>query len=244
MKKISLVLVCCLSTVAQAEFRMLMPLEVKNNGRLPDGSIIFNGSNGPTTPVEPVEEGTDCMVDVAAGTYYLIQEATGESMIVKGINNQRISNGTKGKLADDSYAEYGMLIYELCMNGESPQPYVEPVEVWGNGECKYNTLGTAQARYWTEVNEVDSSSQHVFLNSYIGDYGYISFAESNMSFLNFGTLYNYGVQVKSNSKIVYNGATYYKGKFIRSTPNSYSYSMNGGPVWRSDTYYYEVCRSQ
>jgi hypothetical protein len=244
MKKISLVLVCCISTVAQAEYRMLMPLEVKNNGRLPDGSIIFNGANGPTTPVEPVEEGTDCMVDVAAGTYYLVQEAAGESMIVKGINNQRISNGTRGKLADDSYAYGGIHIYELCMNGEAPQPYVEPVEVWGNGECKYNTLGTAQARYWAEADDDSVSGQHVFLNSYIGDYGYLSYTSSNMSFLNFGTQYTYGIQVKSNSKVVYNGATYYKGKFIRSTPNSYSHSENGGQTSVSDMYYYEVCRTQ
>lgn len=241
MKKISLVLVCCLSTVAQAEYRMLMPLEVKNNGRLPDGSIIFNGS---ITPVDPVEEGSDCKVDIAAGTYYLLQEAVGESMIVKSINNQRISNGTRGKLADDSYASAGIHIYELCMNGQTPQPYVEPVDVWGDGECKYNTLGSAQSRFWTEADDSTVSGQRVFLSSYIGDYGFISYNASNMNFLNFGTPYNYGLQVKSNSKVVYNGATYYKGKFIRSTPGTYSHSENGGQTFVSDTYYYEVCRTQ
>jgi hypothetical protein len=246
MKNIGLVLVCCLSTVAQAEYRMLMPLEVKNNGRLPDGSIVFSGANGPTTPVEPVEEATDCTVDIAAGTYYLAQEEVGETLIIKAYNGQRISNGIKGKLLDGSFETYGLLVYELCMNGQLPQTYVEPAETWANGECKYNTLGEAPQRYWTEVNNGNTQGEKVFQNASLGGSGYVSFYDNpQMSFFNFGVLYNYGRKVNSNSRFVYNGYTYYKGKYIYSIVNGYSYSDNyGGSKFTSPIDYYEVCRTQ
>lgn len=245
MKKTFLLTICCLSIVSQAGYNMRMPLEVKNNGRLPNDSIIFKNGSTPTTPEEPVEEPTDCIVDVNAGTYYLIQEAAGESMTVKTINNQRLSNGTKGKLLDGSNEMYGIPVYEICMNGEEPQPYVEPAEIWANGECKYNTLGNAPARYWTEINNGNIEGEKVFRSSNIGTAGSIEFYGSELTFLNFGTSYSYGIQVKSNSQVVYNGYKYYKGKYIYSIPNGFSYSDNfGGPTFTSPIDYYEVCRTQ
>lgn len=118
MKRLSVLTICCFSMVAQAGFNMRVPLEIKENGRLPDGSIVFINSNNPTTPTIPEEEPSDCVADVMSGTYYYIQEASGESMIFKAFNGQRISNGTRGKLVDGSAETYGIPIYELCMNGQ------------------------------------------------------------------------------------------------------------------------------
>ena len=244
MKKLSVLTICCFSMATQAGFNMRMPLEIKENGSLPDGSIVFiNGSN-PTTPTTPDQENpTDCISDMAGGSYIINQIADGETYDTKMYHGTRVSNGVKGKLTDP-YPEYGMYVYEICMNGQTPKEYVEPVDDWANGECKYNTLGTAQSRFWTEANDDSVSGQHVFLNATIGDSGFFSSGSSGVQFLNFGSMYSYGLQVKSNSKAVYNGYTYYKGKLVRTTTNTYSHSENNGPVSVSDTYYYEVCRTK
>lgn len=246
MKRLSVLTICCFSMAAQAGFNMRVPLELKENGRLPDGSIVFINGTGPTTPTTPDEgEQSNCKGDLAGGTYYMVQTATGETLDTKIYNGSQISNGSKGKLYDSQYAEYGIYLYELCMNGQSPQPYTPPIaeEYWPDGSCKYNTLGSEQSRFWVEAKE-GGVGQDMFLNSSLGDYGYISFNSSNMSFLNFGNLYNYGRLVNSNSKIVYDGYTYYKGKYVRTSPAGYSYSENGGPTYTSDAYYYEVCRKK
>lgn len=246
MKRLSVLTICCFSMVAQAGFNMRVPLEIKENGRLPDGSIVFINSNNPTTPTIPEEEPSDCVADVMSGTYYYIQEASGESMIFKAFNGQRISNGTRGKLVDGSAETYGIPIYELCMNGQSPEPYVEPAETWANGECKYNTLGEAPQRYWTEINNANIQGEKAFQNASLGASGYISYYDNpNVNFVNFGVLYSYGRKVNSNSQFIYNGYKYYKGKYIYSISNGFSYSDNyGGPTFTSPVDYYEICRTQ
>jgi hypothetical protein len=245
MKRLSVLTICCFSMAAQAGFNMRVPLEIKENGRLPDGSIVFINSNNPNTPETPEEESSGCLVDIMAGTYYLIQEATGESVDFKLYNGERISNGTKGKLVDGSLEMYGTPVYEICMNGQTPQPYVEPVETWANGECKYNVI-EGPARYWTEVNNGNIVGEKVFQSAYLGSAGYVSFYDNpQISFFNFGTLYNYGRKVNSNSQLVYSGYKYYKGKYIYSRDNGFSYSDNyGGPTFTSPVDYYEICRTQ
>jgi len=58
-------------------------------------------------------------------------------------------------------------------------------------------------------------------------------------------LYNYGIKVNSNSQIIYNGYKYYKGKYIYSIENGYSYSDNySGISFTSPIDYYEICRTQ
>jgi hypothetical protein len=245
MKKISILAICCFSMAAQASFSVRMPLEINENGSLPDGSIVFTNGNTPTTPEIPAES-SGCQVDVMAGTYYLVQEEIGETLTIKSVNGQRISNGTKGKLLDDSLEKYGLLVYELCMNGESPQPYVKPDEIWGNGECKYSTLGDAPPRFWNEVNNANIPGESTFANASIGigNVFYVGSFNADVVYSNFGTLYDYGRKVNSNSQIIYNGYKYYKGKFIYSIPDAFHYIGDNGFSFKSPVYYYEVCRTQ
>lgn len=244
MKKLTVLTICCFSITAEAGFNMSKPLEVKESGRLPDGSIVFiNGTTTPTLPEE--EDSSDCLADIAAGTYYYVQESTGESMIVKNFSGQRISNGTKGKLVDGSLEMYGIPVYELCMNGQSPQPYVEPAETWANGECKYNTMGDAPQRYWKEINNANIQGEYAFYNASLGSSGFVGFNDDVVVYSNFGALYGYGRKVNSNSQIIYKGYKYYKGKLIYSEPNGYNYSDNySGVVFTSPMYIYEICRTQ
>lgn len=247
MKKTILIGVFCVNAISQAEFRILMPLEINNNGSLPDNSIIFKNINEEITPETPAtpEEATDCKFDINSGTYYAIYEAAGESVVEKMLNAQKISNGSRGKFIDGSRETYGAPVYELCMNGEEPQLYVEPAETWANGECKYNTLGEAAPRFWVEINNANIQGEKAFHSANAGVSGYISYHDTNATFLNFGTLYGYGIKINNNSQIIYNGYKYYKGKYIYSLENGYSYTDNyNGIVFSSPMDYYEICRTQ
>jgi len=247
MKKIALLTICFVSIAANASFNLRVPLEVKNNGTLPDGSILFKDKSdtSPINPTEPEEPQSNCLIDVSVGTYYMIERAAGESLVYRYFNGSRILNGSQGKLVDKSEEQYGIPLYELCMNGEDPQAYIEPVETWMNGECKYNTLGEAPQRYWTEVNNGNYQGEKAFQNAAVGASGFVNYGNTNINFLNFGTLYNYGIKVNSNSQIIYNGYKYYKGKYIYSIENGYSYSDNySGISFTSPIDYYEICRTQ
>lgn len=252
MKKIILMSFFCFTAISQAEFRMVLPLEISNNGRLPDNSIIFKNANEEGIPETPddIDTPSNCVGDVNIGTYYLIYEYPDSLIATKVLGGQRISNGTQGKLIENSYETYGVNVYELCLNGETPEPYIDPVENWANGDCKYNRISSEESvKYWLENNDPAVQGGRLFRLLAIGNHedGYIGldgYKAAQSTFINFGVKHPYGWQADANSKIINNGYVYYKGKLKYTEPEKVLYSVNTGFVYSSPVYYHEVCRTQ
>jgi hypothetical protein len=239
MKKIILMSFFCLTAISQAEFRIVLPLEISNNGRLPDNSIIFKNPNEEVIPETPDDISTpsNCVGDVKIGTYYLIDEYPDYLITTKIFGRQLISNGTQGKLIENSYETYGVPLYEVCLNGETPKPYIDPVENWVNGDCKYNRITNQESvKYWVEADDPAVQGGRLFrhlafgnrANGFIGLDGYNA---DHSTFINFGVKYPYGWQFEANAKVIHNGYIYYKGKFRYKEPEH-------------AIYYHEICRTQ
>ena len=239
MRNIFLLVLCAVSISINAEYRVNLPLEVSNNGQLPDGSIVFIDNTLPVTPEEP--EASDCSFDISSSTLIVEVTGYGEVVQIQFNNGNRIVNGIKGKAM---MAQMPAIYYELCMNGQQPIPFVEESE-WENGDCKYNSgLGTAPPRYWIDTYDFDDHNIKLFLTAVLGTY-------ENKSLLSLGTpgvifpsewifKYPFDMQITNNKKIIYNGYQYSKGKLIDTREE---------PKQDDDTiirplYYYEVCRSK
>jgi hypothetical protein len=239
MKVIILVGIYSLSFVAQAEYRIYDPLETANNGRLPDGSIVFVGGNPPITPEEPEEN--DCVYDIGAGTAFVELIGYGETVQIKLHKNQRISNGTRGQAM---FSVETATYYELCMNNQSPIPFV-PEPEWENGACKYNSgLGYDATRYWVDTYAFEDQSVKLFMFGALGSYegnGSISTGVPGVIFPSGWLSYpRGGIQMTNNNKIIYNGYQYYKGKLIDTREDE---SQDDSTIKRP-LYFYEICRSK
>lgn len=236
MKSLNLLLISCLSIPAQAAFTIHAPLEITKNGRLPDGSIVFVGGTPPITPEEP-EDGS-CLFDISTSTLVAEIVGYGETVQINLHKGQRISNGVKGKLM---MTEQNATYYEICLNGQSPLPFVPETE-WANGECKYNSgLGFDAPRYWADTYDVGDPNIKLFLAAALGTYegnGRLSFGMPGMilpSDWSFIPPSSIQMSVNGNGKITYNGYQYFKGS-LRDTRQE---GVEGSP-----TYYYEVCRNK
>jgi hypothetical protein len=244
MKGLFLLFVGCFSLSIQAGYRIHSPLEISNNGGLPDGSILFVGGNGGTTPTNPEtpEEGgeSNCLYDIGTGTAYVEIAGNGEVAVAKLYNGQRISNGVKGSsMMTQMNASY----YELCLNGQAPIPYV-PASDWANSECKYNSgLGFDSPRHWSDTYDINDNSIKLFSGISLGEYennGSISQGTPGAVFPNDWVLLpSYELKMTSNGRIVYNGYQYFRGALKNSIDGPVDQNGQSKP-----TYYYEVCRTK
>lgn len=232
---IAITLICGLiAGSVNASYRIYAPLEIKNNGRLPDDSIVFVGGNDNTPEVPETPESGSCLYDLGATTLFAEIVDYGDVAQVRFYNGQRISNGVKGEqMLSQGNASY----YELCLNGQAPIPYVEETE-WGNGECKYNSgLGLDSPRYWSEAYSLNDSSLRIFLASPIGTYenhAYLMNGTPGVVFPSEWTNVNGELVVTTSGRISFNGYQYYKGALKNTREDS-----NG-----RDVDFYEVCRTR
>lgn len=207
-----------------AEFR----LEHSGGGRLPDGSIIIGNGNPPITPTDPAGP-TDC--EFNGTTAYILQGTT----VTKVYNNVIISNGTQGEMAQE-LPEYNVTYYKLCMNGETPIPVGEeaPEEGWTADDCRYNMSGTKYQYYWTEMNAPSEyPDQLAFSSAFLGDLGFLNYAESNVTF-------PAGTIMTSRGNILPSaGSSVGRGSFLfsKGALKTVKPSGDGGTL-----YYYEVCK--
>lgn len=241
MKGFILLFAMCCSLTVQAGYKIHMPLEASNDGRLPDGSIIFVGNDKPTTPETP-EEVSDCEFDIS-GKLFAEIAGYGEVVEIRFYNGQQIANGTKGKemMVQDT-ATYS----EICMNGQAPKPFVPEAE-WENGSCKYNSgLGFDSPRYWTDTYDVNDNNIKLFLMALLGSYeghGSLSRGKPGIIFPSEWKLVDpFDVQMtqaNSSKKITYNGYQYYRGQLKDTRPDT-----GGDEPSKRSIYYYEICRTK
>lgn len=208
-----------------AEFR----LEQSGGGRLPDGSIIIgNGNNPPITPTDPAGP-TDCEFNSSTG--YILQDST----VTKVYNNVIISNGSRGEMVQE-LPEYNVIYYKLCMNGETPIPVgaEPPEEGWTADDCRYNMTGSKYQYYWTDTNApTEYPGQLAFSSAFLGDLGFISYAENNINFPAGTITTSRGNILPSADSSVGRGSVLFsKGALQTVKP-----SGDGGTL-----YYYEVCK--
>jgi len=227
-----------LTVSSQAAYRIYVPLEIKNNGSLPDGSVVFVAGNGSVTP-EPEEPSSgSCSYDIASSTLFAVISQYGDTAEIPFYHGQRIINGVKGQLMlSQGTASY----YEICLNGQAPIPYV-PEPEWENGTCKYDSgLGLDAPRYWSQAKSQTNSSINVFVAAALGSYEGSARLINGVAGVGFPNDWsingNNELEMSSNNSLVYNGYQYSRGALKNNKEESYNSDVR-------DVYYYEICRTK
>lgn len=226
-----------LTVSSQAAYRIYAPLEIKNNGQLPDNSIVFIGGSTPVTPEEPEEPSNGaCSYDIGSSTLFAVISQYGDTAEIAFYQGQRISNGVKGQLMlSAGTASY----YEICLNGQAPIPYV-PEPEWENGTCKYDSgLGLDAPRYWSQRKAQNNSSIDVFYAAGLGSYegsARLLYGSAGVAFPNDWTSNTDSeLEMSSNYSFVYNGYKYSRGALRNTKQENYNSELR-------DVYYHEICR--
>ena len=229
-----------LTVSSQAAYRIYVPLEIKNNGRLPDDSIVFVGGSGSVTPEPEPEEPSNgsCDYSVASSTLFAVISQYGDTAEIALYQGQRIINGVKGQLR---FSEGTASYYEICLNGQAPIPYIAETE-WENGTCKYDSgLGLDAPRYWSQAKSETNSSIDVFVAASLGSYegnARLLYGVAGISFPNdWNVNGNNQLEMSSNHSLVYNGYKYSRGALRNTKQDTYNSDVR-------DVGYYEICRTK
>jgi len=220
------------SNQAIAGYVMHVPLEIKNLGALPDGSIVFgNGSDNTTTPTNPTEpEPTNCSYSMTSPlSVYVEGYLSGNYMKQAFYLGKEVTNGKKGTV---HFTSEGIDYADICFGNESPIYKVDSNDDpnWEADDCRYNLYDAGAIYYWQEVAGQDIYADRLaFRAAALGTLPTITYQSSGVIFPAGYINTTYGqIQPVDNTRIVRGNFSFSRGNFRETS---------GG------VYYYDVCKT-
>lgn len=220
------------SNQAIAGYVMHVPLEIKNLGALPDGSIVFgNGSDDTTTPTNPTEpEPTNCSYSMKSPlSVYVEGYLSGNYVKQRFYMGKEVTNGKRGAV---QFTSEGVDYTEICFGSEAPIYKVNNNDDpnWEVDDCRYNVYDSGAIYYWQEVvGQGIYSDRRAFTTALLGGLPTITYQSSGVTFPAGYINTSYGqIQPANNTRVLRGNSYFSKGNFRETI---------GG------VFHYEVCKT-